>query len=41
MKKLSSGTGNLVTRTEKLKKLGARVKGSLDPRLLDRAGENE
>jgi DNA recombination protein RmuC len=40
MKKLSSGTGNLVKRAEKLKKLGAKVKNSIDSRLLE-AGENE
>ena len=34
MKKLSTGTGNLVTRAERLKKLGAKVKNSIDNRLL-------
>jgi DNA recombination protein RmuC len=34
MKKLSTGTGNLVTRADKLKKLGAKTKNSLDQKLL-------
>ncbi len=38
MKKLSTGTGNLVTRAERLKKLGAKVKNNLDSKLL---GEEE
>lgn len=35
MKKLSAGKGNLITRAERLKKLGAKVKNSLDQKLLD------
>lgn len=37
MKKLSFGTGNLVRRTEELKKLGARTSKSLDPKLIGRS----
>lgn len=37
MKKLSSGAGNIITRTEELKKLGARASKSIDKRLLGRA----
>jgi DNA recombination protein RmuC len=40
MKKLSTGTGNLVSRAERLRKLGAKVKNRLDPRLLDGSGED-
>ena len=39
MKKLTNGTGNLVSRTEKLKTLGAKVTKEIDKRLLERAGE--
>ena len=35
MKKLTSGTGNLVGRADKLRKLGAKVKSHLDPNLLE------
>lgn len=37
MNKLSAGTGNLVKRTEDLKKLGAKASKSLPPNLVDRA----
>lgn len=37
MKKLSSGGGNIVTRIEELKKLGARATKSIDKKLLGRA----
>lgn len=37
MKKLSSGGGNIVTRVEELKKLGARATKSIDKKLLGRA----
>ena len=43
MNKLSEGTGNLVNRAEKIKKLGAKASKSLDSKLLERAdllGEN-
>lgn len=41
MNKLSTGTGNLIGRVEKIKKLGAKASKSLDNKLLDRAGEPE
>ncbi len=41
MKKLSEGTGNLVGRAEKMKKLGAKVSKLLPPRLVERGEENE
>ena len=37
MKKLSEGTGNLVNRAEKIKKLGAKTSKSLPPKILERA----
>lgn len=37
MKKLSSGAGNIVTRVEELKKLGARATKSIDKKLLGRS----
>ena len=37
MKKLSLGSGNLVRRTEELKKLGAKANKSIDPKLLGRS----
>jgi DNA recombination protein RmuC len=40
-KKLSSGSGNLIGKVEKLKELGARTAKSLPRTLLDKAGENE
>ncbi len=41
MKKLSTGTGNLVTRAERLRKLGARVKNNIDTRLLGESQDGE
>jgi len=40
-KKLSSGSGNLIGKVEKLKELGARAAKSLPRTLLDKAGEND
>lgn len=40
MKKLSSGSGNLVKRVEDIKKLGAKATKSLPQNLLDRANES-
>ncbi|UCE94365.1 MAG: DNA recombination protein RmuC [Flavobacteriaceae bacterium] len=40
MNKLSEGKGNLITRVENLKKLGAKTKKALPPNLLERAEEN-
>lgn len=40
-KKLSSGSGNLIGKVEKLKELGARAAKSLPRTLLDKAGEDE
>ncbi|MGA2822021.1 MAG: DNA recombination protein RmuC [Bacteroidales bacterium] len=40
-KKLSSGSGNLIGKVEKLKELGARTAKSLPKNLLDKAEENE
>ena len=37
MKKLSEGTGNLVNRAERIKKLGAKTSKSLPPKILERA----
>ncbi len=39
MKKLSSGTGNLVKRAEKMKELGLKPTKSLPQALIDRADE--
>ena len=39
MNKLSTGKGNLITRTDKLKELGAKASKNLDQRLLDRAND--
>lgn len=39
MKKLSQGTGNLIKRTENLKKLGVNPSKSIDPKLIDRSKE--
>lgn len=39
MKKLTDGTGNLIRRTENLKKLGAKTTKQIDQRLIDRATE--
>jgi len=41
MKKLSEGKGNLVTRVEKLKKLGAKASKHIDQKLLERAKDSE
>lgn len=41
MKKLYDGKGNLVSRVEKIKMLGARATKSMDPQLLDRAQVKE
>ncbi|MDR9502178.1 MAG: DNA recombination protein RmuC, partial [Desulfurivibrionaceae bacterium] len=40
-KRLTSGKGNLVGRTEKLKKLGAKAKKTLDSQLLEAAAVEE
>ncbi len=37
MKKLSTGTGNLVKRTEDMKKLGVKTKKQIEKKLLDKA----
>jgi len=39
MKKLTSGSGNLVRRTEKMKELGLKTSKSLSQNLIDRAEE--
>jgi len=39
MNKLSEGKGNLISRVENLKTLGAKTKKALPPNLLERAGE--
>jgi len=41
MKKLSEGTGNLVNRAEKIKKLGAKTSKSLPQNILDRTEDEE
>ncbi len=41
MNKISNGTGNLISRTEKLKQLGAKATKTLPPDLLSIAQENE
>ena len=41
MNKLSTGSGNLVGRVEKIKKLGAKASKSVDPKLLQRAGVDD
>ena len=41
MKKLHEGSGNLVSRTEKIKKLGAKTSKSLPQSLLDRTDDDE
>lgn len=41
MNKLSEGKGNLISRVEKLKELGAKANKSIDAKLLDRASDNE
>jgi len=40
MNKLTEGKGNLISRVENLKALGAKTKKSLPPNLLERAGED-
>ena len=39
MKKLSEGTGNLVSRAQKMKELGAKTNKDLPPQLVERANE--
>jgi DNA recombination protein RmuC len=39
MRKLYEGKGNLVTRAEKIRELGARTTKSIDPKLVERASE--
>jgi len=41
MNKLVDGRGNLVSRAEKIKELGAKVTKSLPPSLLSRANDSE
>jgi DNA recombination protein RmuC len=41
MKKLSSGSGNLIKRAEDIKKLGARVTKTLPQNLIDKIDESE
>ncbi|MCH9030235.1 MAG: DNA recombination protein RmuC [Bacteroidetes bacterium] len=41
MKKLSEGTGNLVNRAEKIKKLGAKTSKSLPTKIIERAKDEE
>lgn len=41
MNKLSEGKGNLISRVEKLKELGAKANKSIDSKLLDRASDEE
>jgi DNA recombination protein RmuC len=41
MNKLVDGKGNLITRAEKLKSLGARASKSFDQKILERAGVEE
>ena len=41
MKKLSTGTGNLVKRTEDMKKLGIKTKKKIEKKLLEKAGADE
>lgn len=41
MKKLSTGTGNLVGRAEKMRKLGARNQKEMNPFLVERSAHNE
>ena len=41
MKKLSTGSGNLIVSVEKLKKMGAKAKKSLPDNLLERASKDE
>jgi DNA recombination protein RmuC len=41
MNKLTEGRGNLVTSTEKLKRLGAKASKSVDKRLVERADRSQ
>ena len=41
MNKLSTGSGNLIGRVEKIKKLGAKASKSVDAKLLQRAGVDD
>ncbi|MDG1332397.1 MAG: DNA recombination protein RmuC [Crocinitomicaceae bacterium] len=41
MKKLSEGTGNLIRRTENLKKLGVNPSKGINPKLIDRSEEED
>ena len=41
MNKLTEGQGNIVTRIEKLKKMGAKAKKSIPEKLLNKASEND
>ncbi|PHR59622.1 MAG: DNA recombination protein RmuC [Arcobacter sp.] len=41
MKKLSSGTGNLIKRTDDMKKLGIKTKKNIQKKLLERAGVDD
>ena len=41
MNKLSDGTGNLIKRTEDIKKLGAKASKQIDSRLLERSDSIE
>ena len=41
MKKLSDGSGNLVNRAEKIRKLGAKTSKSLPQKIVDRAKDEE
>jgi len=41
MNKLSKGTGNLVNRAERIKKLGAKTSKSLPPKIVERAKDEE
>ena len=41
MNKLTRGTGNLVNRTERIKKLGAKTSKSLPQNIIDRGAEEE
>ena len=40
-KKLYEGRGNLISRAEKMKKLGAKATKNIDPKLLDRLGQED
>jgi DNA recombination protein RmuC len=41
MKKMSEGSGNLISRVEKLKQLGAKAKKDIDAKLIERATEHD